>query len=340
MKQKVIFAAALLLLTAPVLTACAGTDGSSASVQDSGSQQNAGDPADLKTAGKTLDRFLDACKDHDTDEMKQFSNLDRIPQFAAVMGYPPTDEEGAAQIERAVETYCNLDKFSVSNGQFNQAATDTYSGYFSDMPSVAEGLNQLDENQSQILSAADSLFFPIDKVYSFDVEVTANGEKKVDKMYVIHSETDGWRLDVGQLQSMVDYMSASKVKIVNQYAKEASTAANTALTDMDAEDLDIRKLDGQYTFKGSEFSESGSDPAAVLKGRMLSLMSDLAEMDFVCLQMEKGELKGLAVQKSFGEYPYYGTWPTVINEHDMYYFSGIDDAIKYAAGSFEFDAPF
>ena len=177
MKQKLIFAAALLVLCTPLLTACAGKnkpdDPASVGVSDGNSQSGkdpaAGvnvkeDPADLKDAQKTLEKFFDACKRHRNDAVMGFSNVERIPEFSAVAGVNLSAEESQNAIQSAIDTYSNLDDYKIETGSLNKAAIGTYAGYLAEAKEIGGFLRE--NGDGAIADAADKLFTPIEKIYS------------------------------------------------------------------------------------------------------------------------------------------------------------------------------
>lgn len=354
MKQKLIFAAALLVLCTPMLTACAGRnkpEGSSGSGSVSAENEQSGsakdpaagvkvkeDPADLKEAQKTLEKFFDACKRHRNDAVMGFSNVERIPEFSAVAGVNLSAEESQNAIQSAIDTYSNLDDYKIETGSLNKAAIGTYAGYLEEAKEIGGFLRE--NGDGAIADAADKLFTPIEKIYSFPVTVTRYDASNSDKMYVIQTAEGEWRVDLGLLQAMVDYMSVSKVKNANGEAKRAAEAVKSAGSGN-------KELNGEYHFDGDQLvSADGKTELSAAAQQFAEKLKSAYDFGsdrktaHLYLRFEKGELKAAAVQKDFQEIPYYGTWPEAVEEHYMYYFASIDDAMLYAAGEYENAAPF
>ena len=359
MKQKLIFAAALLLLCTPLLTACSGgskpdsSAGSSSGAQNSASSRK--DPAegvkvketaeDLKEANNTLSKFFDACRKGNDEAIRAFSNVSRIPEFSAVAGVELTAEEAQSSIEGAIETYSKLESYEIGEGSLNKAAIGTYAGYLAEAQQIGAFLRE--NGDGAIADAADKLFGPIEKIYSFEVTVTKYDANNTDKMYVIQTGEDEWKVDLGMLQAMVDYMSVSKVKNANGEAKRAAEAVEKAISELDGTDVSIKKLNGEYHFDGdqlvsadgkTELSEQNQAFAEKLRS-CYDFGSDM-KISHLYFSLEKGTLKALSVQKDFSEIPYYGTWPQAVEEHYMYYFANIDDAMLFAADENASAAPF
>ncbi len=359
MKQKLIFAAALLMLCTPVLTACAGKPQGDSSVSAEASQQDTPqqnnpdgsgdsfatveDEDDLKAATKVLTEFCKGCKKNQADVLEQKSNIALVPQFAAVTGDAPTEETIKEMHDNMIAAYCRMEDYKITEGALNIAALETYANYRSEMQEISEKLREIGETATA--EAAEQLFYPISKIYSFSVAVESNGESTPQKMYVIQKQDGSWTVDLGLLQSMVDYMSVSKVSIANQTAKDLKNALDLALTDMDVEDMGISKLSGEYHFDGASLTpadgrEDKTEAEIALAQKTMSYYENLPHTPHVYFRLDKGALTSVAVQIDFREIPYYGTWPTAVDEHYMYYFASIDDAMKFAAGEYESAAPF
>ena len=361
MIQKLILAAALLMLCAPVMTGCAG--GSPQNSSQSDPAVSAGDPQqsaspqgedyngietvenadDLKAASKVLTEFCKGCKKNQNQVLEQYSNVGLVPQFAAVSGSAQNAADTQEMYDNMIASFCRMDKFEISGGALNIAALETYAEYRSEMQEIGAMLREI--GASATADAADSLFYPISRIYSFNVDITANGESAPKKMYVIEGKDGGWTVDAGLLQCMVDYMSNAKVDIANKTAETLSKVIVDAVTDLDAEDRGIKNLDGEYHFDGASLTppsggEDKTDAEIGLAQKVLSYYENLTHTPHVYFRLDKGELTALAVQLDFRGIPYYGTWPEAVDEHFMYYFSSIDDAMLFAAGEYESAAPF
>ncbi|MBP0970707.1 MAG: hypothetical protein J5753_01575, partial [Oscillospiraceae bacterium] len=210
MKQKLIFAAALLMLCTPVLTACAGKpqQGDSAVSADA-SQQDAPlqndpdgvdsiatvqDEDDLKAATKVLTEFCKGCKKNQTEVLEQKSNIALVPQFAAVTGDAPTAETMKEMHDNMIAAYCRMEDYKITEGALNIAALETYANYRSEMQEISEMLRETGETATA--EAAEQLFYPISKIYSFSVAVESNGESTPQKMYVIQGTDGSWTVDL------------------------------------------------------------------------------------------------------------------------------------------------
>ena len=87
-------------------------------------------------------------------------------------------------------------------------------------------------------------------------------------------------------------------------------------------------------------STSPSELDRTLSQKLTANFGEIIDLSHVYFRLDKGEVTALAVQKNFRNIPYYGTWPTAVEEHFMYYFSVIDDAMLFAAGEYDSPAPF
>ncbi|MBQ6042034.1 MAG: hypothetical protein IJL32_14835 [Oscillospiraceae bacterium] len=348
MKRKLICCAALLLLCTPILAGCDGKSSGGGSTSDaqvqSGTQQqqaaeSIGNKKDYDAAYKAATAFFKSCVKGDREKVLERSNLQKMGDFTMLSGYNPSEEDMKEQIDGMLETLCAADGYEVSNGSCNEAALKTYQQYLAEAKERVEKNLTVDADDEKLAKKALEVFVPVDLIYTFETRLKYNGSNAVDTMYVLHTE-DGWIMDVGMLQAMVDYMSQAKVKMVDRMAKEISDAMTAAVKEMGA---DAKKLDGDYSFVAADFagaSETASDIAEVFRFKAASLDADLKEMDEVQLRMKKGELEGLAIRKIYGSGPTYGTWPTAMIEDTMYYLANTGDALKYALGEYDSPAPF
>ena len=361
MKQKLIFAAVLLMICTPVLTACTGKTPQESSQSDpvvSAADSQQGTPSqggqqegfetvenadDLKAASKVLTDFCKGCKKNQTQVLEQNSNLGLVPQFSAVSGASQSADDSQEVYDNIVAAFFRMDDYEISGGALNIAALETYADYRSEMQEVGAMLREI--GQSATADAADQLFYPISRIYSFNVDTKTNGESVPKKMYVIEAQDGSWKVDAGLLQSMVDYMSNAKVNIANKTAESLVKVMESAVADLKEEGKDIKSLDGEYHFDGASLTppsggEDKTEAEVGLAQKALTYYENLTHTPHVYFRMKKGEVTALAVQLDFREIPYYGTWPEAVDEHFMYYFATVDDAMKFAAGEYESAAPF
>ena len=124
-------------------------------------------------------------------------------------------------------------------------------------------------------------------------------------------------------------------------------AFNSALIDADAEEtVDIRLLDGQHSFKGSDF-EGVTDPKSVTDSRTLleqikysvsKYFPEITKLTALEVVIENGSVSAVAVAK--GEMTdgltgrtslVYGTYPKQMTKEKLEEHLTIGQALKYAA---------
>ena len=345
MKRKLICCAALLLLCTPVLAGCESKNSGGSSAPDSQvqsqdeSSDSIGSKKDYDAAYKAATAFFKSCVKGDREKVLERSNLQKMGDFTMLSGYNPSEEDMQEQIDSMLETLCATQGYELANGYCNNAALKTYQQYLIEAKERVEKNLTVDENDEKLAKKALEVFVPVDLIYTFETRLKYDGANAADTMYVLHTE-NGWIMDVGMLQSMVDYMSQAKVKMVGKMANEIADAITASVKDKGS---DAKKMDGDYSFTAADFanaSENASDFAESFRYAMASHDADLKEMDEVQFRMKKGELEGLAIRKVYGSGPTYGTWPTVMIEDTMYYLANTGDALKYALGEFESPSPF
>ena len=119
--------------------------------------------------------------------------------------------------------------------------------------------------------------------------------------------------------AMLGYVKKSKITTANTTAKSIYNAFNSSLTDLDSQDVPIKKLDGQWknidgsTFaakEGTKFSGSGatatvSDVKPALMGKVYTYFSDVAK----CKDFSVGLIKGACVSCGVMNGSYPGAYP-------------------------------
>ena len=340
MKRKLIFCMVWMMLCMPVMTACAkngqqsgaSSDPSSDTVSvDDGRTETVGD-ADFRAASETIQQFFQAASDGDEKRMRDLSTIEHGAEFSAVTGNPMTKQETEEQTATVLQSFEKLEHVKITDGEFCTSAVETYAYYLEESAKLNKELQIIGD--TDVIAASEKLFKPIDKIYSFMVEMKAGDQESREQMYVIHTPDDAWKLDVGWLQSMVDYQNYSRVLICNFAAVNAADAVNNAVTDLDAEDAGIAALDGEYHFDGEQLVSVGentelSDLDKKLAEKLVFYYGDIRDLVHVYFRMEKGELKLLCVQREFGGVQYFGTWPHSVDARFMNYFNTIEDVLSF-----------
>jgi hypothetical protein len=141
-------------------------------------------------------------------------------------------------------------------------------------------------------------------------------------MYV-RKEDGAWKVDMLAF-SLIGYVQKSKITSANANAKSLYNAFNSSLADMDVENEDTMKLNGIYTFKGSDFEnlkEKNTTGMEKLKQKVFSYFSDITKIEEVSFRIENGSCVATAVKPakgavfdihSDGEVQTYGAYPKMV----------------------------
>lgn len=105
--------------------------------------------------------------------------------------------------------------------------------------------DELDDQNKTLLD----VFKKINKICSFDVEITINGEEDSDTMYVFCIDNE-WKVDM-IIMSMLQYVDKSKQASANSSASTIYKAMMSALVEFDEMGIDCSSLEGKVvTQKG------------------------------------------------------------------------------------------
>ena len=286
-----------------------------------------------KEAYDALIRFLDACKAGDAGRIIDSANL------AAAVGIPDVPDLTEAAKQMKIESY------SVGRCAENKVVLEQYREYRAE---ALESVAKMEAEQKKQFEQYLEFMPEIDGVWVFETETDPplSSKSSPTLMYVIH--TNGtWKVDLSVVSAMNGYVGKSKITSANSAAKSVYLAFMSALTDADAEEtVDIRKLDGQYSFKGSDF-EGLTDPKSVTDRKTLleqvkysvsKYFPEITKLTALEIVIKDGSVSAIAVAK--GEMTdgltgrttlVYGTYPNRMTKEKLEEHPTIGQALKYAA---------
>lgn len=286
-----------------------------------------------KEAYDALIRFLDACKAGDAERIIDSANL------AAAAEIPD-----APDLTEAVKLM-KIESYSVGRCAENKAVLEQYREYRSE---VLEAVEKMDAEQKKQFEQYLDVMPEIDGIWVFETETDPPMSSKSSPtlMYVIH--TNGtWKVDLAVVSAMNGYVGKSKITAANSAAKSVMKAFNSALIDADAMDtVAIGQLDGQYSFKGSDF-EGVTAPKSVTDRKTLleyvkygvsKYFPEITKLTALEVVIKDGNVSAIAVAK--GEMTdgltgrttlVYGTYPNLMTKEKLSEHPTIGQALKYAA---------
>lgn len=319
---------------------------------------------DFAGAYRALGGFLNGWKNNSRDDILKYTDLDQYIDMMALMyrnGFDAFGDDSDTQKtpEEIHESLLDemfegmeeepLKSYTVLRSAFAPHMVKSYNENLDEMrDEIKEKRNESDlteEDKKQIEQAEELLrIYPsIDKVYIFDTELNAS-EKKQDYLYCA-CVNGKWQVSLGMISPMSDYLNKARITSANSAAKSVHIAGQSALTDMDAEDRNIKLLEGTYTFKGSDFSgltepadgEKKEDLLRILKYNMYLYFNDIVDLEQISFSIKSGSVECIAVQKGTvidvmtgNENPLFGTYPNYVPSDGSKTFKTLDEALTFA----------
>ena len=314
---------------------------------------------EMKEAQKTLEKFFKGMQNNDADAILKYSNMqDALMLFD---GQEYTEDEIRERVE---ELFDSVSSFEVVEGTSKAADLVRYNETVADLlknaeeelavleAEAGEAEDETDEEYRRQIEMVQEMLKPIDGLAVFTVSIKSKtDEDDEDAVPEITDENiyvmrvDGkWLVDIVLAETLIaeaeeddemDYGSIS----ANVAAKSTYNAANSALTDMDTIDCDIRKLDGSFTCSGKEFAEAETvkkndkrqftedELKQELKATMRMYFGDISELDTVSLWLNQGVCTAVAILTEDGSIGYY---PLQAGGEDEEEPETLDDALDAA----------
>ncbi len=319
---------------------------------------------DFAGAYRALGGFLNGWKNKSRDDILKYTDLDHYVDMMALMyqnGFgafgedsdtPKTPEEiHELLLDKMFEGMEEepLKSYTVLRSAFAPHMVKSYNENLDEMrDEIKDKRNESDlteEDKKQIEQAEELLrsYPPVDKVYIFDTELNAS-EKEQEYLYCA-CVNGKWQVSLGMISPMSDYLNKARITSANSAAKSVHNAGQAALTDMDAEDRNLKLLEGTYTFKGSDFSgltvpadgEKKEDLLKILKYKIYVYFNDITDLEQISFSIKNGSVECIAVQKGTvidvmtgNENPSFGTYPNYVPSDGSKTFKTLDEALTFA----------
>ena len=189
------------------------------------------------------------------------------------------------------------------------AAAELIKKYKGDVEAIPE------EEQEAAMEVRDSRY-KITQAYLVDVAIEYEGEEgNPDEMYflVYYIDGDGWKFE----ESMIEYVNKSKKIALNADASSLEKAYASALTDLDAEGVD---LSGKYIISSDDSMNvnAESKPVDKIKSQTKNYFDDIVKIDYFVVIDNGCPIYAVTMNKDddafIGTYPAY-TLPADINDY-------------------------
>lgn len=138
-----------------------------------------------------------------------------------------------------------------------------------------------------------------------------------------------------QEKPLTGYAYKSRCQQINSWSKSIYTAAQAAITDLDAEDRDISSFVGDFKWSGSDFKEQNPNGSVeeLLRYRMSLYFTDIVKMQDVYIEFDEYSIvRGVAVKRTYQRtgQVFYGTYPQVETVEIQEKLNSTEDALYYA----------
>ena len=189
------------------------------------------------------------------------------------------------------------------------AAAELIKKYKGDVEAIPE------EEQEAAMEVRDSRY-KITQAYLVNVEIEYEGEEgKPDEMYflVYYIDGDGWKFE----ESMIGYVNKSKKIALNAAASSLEKAYASALTDLDAEGVD---LSGKYIISSDDSMNVNAEnkPVDKIKSQTKNYFDDIVKIDYFVVIDNGCPIYAVTMNKDddafIGTYPA-DTLPADINDY-------------------------
>ena len=319
------------------------------------------DSPDCANAKARVEAYLNAMKIGDADTALEIMDIERTLAYMQSL-YSGEESAGYSLDEMKQSLRESVEEAADSSFRYTIVGVYEVPGYreqidemFAELDENIEELRDSDDPDKQAMLAQydsqmelmrDMLNF--DKLYFFDCDVTAEGETEETPLIMVQRNGE-WYLEMTFMPAMIGYVKKSKISSANSAAKTVYHAAQSALTDMDAEGYDITELEDTYTWQGSDF-ENVTKPASItakdeklryLRYLISQYYSDITELqqigiviaDSSCTAVaaDCGELSTLRQ----GTCELFGTYPNMVTADNFNTVSTLAEALRFAEPEYD-----
>lgn len=295
-----------------------------------------GTPADADAAKAVLESFLLACTNGNHTEMERLSDLplylDLTKSQSAL-----SEEEAEQNYAELLDSLSELKSYTIGEGKMRP---DYLRIYLGEMNGDSADFDDLEgEERAAAEAFLQKLPMP-DMLCVIPVTTAESGETPSEQgMYLIHT-AEGWQVDLVMMPTIFGFSLRLRYSGANTAAKSAYNAVNAALTDLDADGVDVAGLlSGDFKLKGSEFEGVTAPDAAVnrdtarkmLMAKIRYYYADITALDELSFSVSGGSCTALAVQSgTLGDLPLYGAYPRQFSQDDLGTVQSIEAALAYA----------
>ena len=299
-----------------------------------------GSQSDLDAAKAALDGFMTACQSADRSEMEKHANLSLYKDLMLAQEMTDPDEMKEAYDE-LIDSIGQITSYTVEAGKLRP---ELLTCYLEELGSFDEELAELDADERAQAEAFYAKIPHPEMLAVFPTTVVmpdeeGNPDEDTSDMYVIHT-AEGWQVDMVMLPTIFGFSLRMQISGANAYARRLQTAANTALTELDAEGADLSLFQGTVHVDASELTSDFQAPASIttredarqaLLAKMQEYYSDFTTLTEFSFIVKDGSCTAAAVQRSgIGSMPLFGCYPHDFTTDDFAVTKDLDAALKLA----------
>ena len=296
--------------------------------------------AEEAAAKRALTAYLEAAKAGDTLKALEVSGLGDVMRMT--MGNIKTNEE---LVEKGDLKINKIDSYTIGTPRQDEKKLAEYQEQSE--KSLTEARELIAD---QTTSASDlrtaflvaSLVKPMTNMYLFPVTVTIEGKTSEEEIPIVCDDKGDWRMDGGIAASLVSYVNKSRKTAANTAAKNVTNAVNFAAADLDSMYVNIRLLDGDYTFTGADFadlSKQANIGASSDKEQLLAMFkyyvsvyfNDIISLKTITFRLQNGVCIAAAVEQESSGHVQIGTYPILSSIPDG---MTVAEALQEAAGKY------
>ena len=270
------------------------------------------DTAEIK---RIASAFMDALMSKDYEKLYDTTNMD---QLAKLMALSDPDGKQYTKKEMIDQVFGRLDSEDATVKVTSYEITGMEDGDLELYNSLAEQLAeskkeaQQDEELKKTIEALEPMLSGFERVVNAKIKMTIPERPEDDDPMALPllRQNGKWTIDVfyGYSASMIKFMLKAQKTAANTNAKSASNAFNTALVEMDSEDIDISFFnDKQLTFKGSDFENlqkpdvKSANIQDILKYKAAQYYDDITKLQEIRVAFSNSCCIAVAVQTEKGK---------------------------------------
>ena len=291
---------------------------------------------DKQAAEKTMKNFLDATVEGDAAKVFQYSGMGDMLRMS--IGTTKTDEE---LINDPDFTINRIDSYTIGEVTEEPEKLKEYQdAYETAMVNVRKAFGDTDASAQELRTAymAATILKPVTKLYSCPVTTTRNGKESSETIMVACDDRGEWRVDLGVQTSLNRYNERSRKASANSAASTLQKALSSAIVDFDSMGMDVKVLDGDYTWTGAEIKTVGAvsydvknitkeNAALMLKAQLLKYFDRAGDLVNISFRVKNGSIDSTAVEMHFSSGNVIGVNPQM----DIPAGTSVTDAMLMAA---------